>query len=135
MYNEPIPDNTNIKVSKQDITNQKELPGAKLVVKDSTGKIIDEWISTTQPHYVKELTPGKYTLIESTAPKGYGISDEVIEFEVKADGGLEQTIVMNNSPIPVTADLPVTAAVGGLIACVALAGFSVFKLNKQQLQQ
>ena len=131
MKNEPIPDNSRIKISKQDITTGKELPGAKLTIKDANGKVIEEWVSTTTPHYVKDLPAGKYTLIESTAPKGYGISDEVIEFEVKADGGVEQTVVMYNSPIPVTADMNMTLIVGGLICTVALAGFSVFKLGHQ----
>jgi hypothetical protein len=131
MYNTPIPDNSRIKISKQDITTGKELPGAKLVIKDADGKVVEEWTSTTTPHYVKDLKPGKYTLIESTAPLGYGISDEVVPFEVKADGGVEQTVVMYNSPIPVTADMNMTMIIGGLICTVALAGFSVFKLGHQ----
>ncbi len=131
MYNTPIPDNTLIKISKQDVTTKKELPGAKLVVKDATGKVIDEWISTTSPHYLSDLKEGKYVLIETKSPAGYGISDEVIEFEVKADGGVEKTVVMYNSPIPVTADMNLTLIVAGLIGTVALAGFSIFKLNKQ----
>ena len=131
MYNTPIPDNSRIKISKQDITTGKELPGAKLKVKDANGNVVDEWTSTTTPHYVKDLKPGKYTLIESTAPKGYGISDEIVPFEVKADGGVEQTVIMYNSPIPVTADMNMTLIIGGLICTVALAGFSVFKLGHQ----
>lgn len=129
MKNKP---KTSVKISKQDVTTKKELPGAHLVVKDSTGKIVDEWTSTTTPHYLPEdLTPGKYTLIETISPEGYGISDEVIDFEITADG-VEKTIVMTNSPIPVTADMNTTLIILGLIGTVLVAGFSIFKLNKQQ---
>ncbi len=131
MYNSPIPDNTLIKISKRDITNEKEVPGAKLVVKDAEGNVVDEWISTTEPHYLADLKAGKYQLIETQSPKGYGISDDVIEFEVTADGGIEKVVVMYNSPIPNTAGMNVTLVVAGLIATFGLAGFSIFKLNKQ----
>lgn len=131
MYNTPIPDNTLVKISKRDITNEKEVPGAKLVVKDANGNVIAEWVSTKQPHYLTDLKPGKYTLIETQAPKGYGISEDVVEFEVTADGGVEKTVVMYNSPIPVTADMNITLVVAGLIGFVGLAGFSIFKLNQQ----
>lgn len=132
MYNNPIPDNTLVKVSKRDITNEKEIPGATLVIKDASGKIIDQWVSTTQPHYVSDLPQGKYTLIETQSPAGYGISDEVVEFEVTADGGVEKTVVMYNSPIPKTADINLTLVLVGLVGTIGLAGFSIFKLNKQQ---
>lgn len=129
MKNKP---KTSVKISKQDVTTKKELPGAHMVVKDSTGKVVDEWISTTTPHYLPEdLAPGKYTLIETISPEGYGISEEVIDFEITADG-VEKTIVMNNSPIPVTADMNTVLIIAGLIGTVLLAGFSIFKLNKQQ---
>lgn len=132
MYNSKIPDNSVIKISKKDITTGKELPGAKLVIKDGTGKIIEQWISTTKPHYVSNLKAGKYTLVETKPPKGYEIGDEIVEFEVTADGGVEKPVVMYNSKIPVTADMNISLIVAGLIGTVAIAGFSVFKLGQQQ---
>lgn len=128
MVNEP---ETSIKISKQDVTTGKELPGAKLIIKNKeTGEKVDEWVSTSEPHYVT-LLPGKYTLIEISSPEGYGLSEEVIDFEV-TNNGVEQTIVMNNSPIPVTADIPVVLIGAGLLATVLIAGFSMFKISKQQ---
>ncbi len=127
MKNQP---KTSVKISKQDITTKKELPGAKLTIKDSEGNVVDSWTSGTKPHYVS-LPDGDYTLIEVTAPKGYGLSEEVIPFKIKA-GEAEKTIVMTNSPIPVTADMNIKLIVGSLIATVLLVGFSLFKLNKQQ---
>ena len=128
MVNEP---ETSIKISKQDVTTGKELPGAKLIIKNKeTGEKVDEWVSKSEPHYVT-LLPGKYTLIEISSPEGYGLSEEVIDFEV-TNNGVEQTIVMNNSPIPETADIPVVLIGAGLLVTVLIAGFSMFKISKQQ---
>lgn len=121
---------TSVKISKQDITTKKELPGATLTVKDSNGKVVDTWVSGTTPHYLS-LPDGTYTLIEVKPPKGYELGEEVKTFTIKA-GEAEKTIVMTNSEIPKTADMNITLIVGALIATVLLVGFSLFKLNKQQ---
>ena len=86
-YNAPTltNDSTETVISKTDITGEKEIAGAKLVVKDSNGNVVDEWVSTTTPHIIKALSPGKYTLTETAAPDGYIIAD-TIEFTVKSDG-------------------------------------------------
>jgi len=85
--------------SKQDITNSKELPGAHIVIKDKeTGEIIDEWVSTEEPHIIKYLVEGKeYIMIETQAPKGYQIAEQ-ITFVAK-DG---TTITMHDKLIPET---------------------------------
>ena len=41
-----------VRISKTDITGTNEIAGATLVLKDSTGKEIDKWVSTTTAHYV-----------------------------------------------------------------------------------
>lgn len=86
-----------VSISKQDITNKKELSGAKLVVKDYDGNIIEEWISTNEPHLIKNLKPGIYTLTEIVAPDGYILSSETITFTVKDDGSITK-VVMYNTP-------------------------------------
>lgn len=122
-----------IKISKQDITTKKELPGATLTIKDANGEVVASWVSTKEPHYVTGLTPGKYTLIETSSPSGYGLSDEVIEFTIDKDGKpSSELIIMYNSPIPVTADINITLIILGLIGTVSLGGFSIYKLIKQQ---
>ena len=127
---ENVPE-TEIKISKQDATTGKELPGAKLIIKrKDTGEKLYEFTSTSKPTYVK-LEPGKYILQEITAPKGYGISEEIVEFEVTKDG-VKQTVVMKNSPIPDTADIPVVYIAVGLCLAILVAGFSMFKLSKQE---
>ena len=101
---EEIP--TKVSVSKQDITNGKEIPGAHLVVKDSEGNIVDEWISSDTPHLITGLKPGTYTLRETIAPNGYILSDETITFTVKSDGSIT-TVVMYNTPES-TPETPIT---------------------------
>lgn len=105
------PDNNNVKntaivklnlttetqISKVDATTSKELPGAKLTVKDLNGNVIDTWVSTNEVHIIKNLKPGKYTLTEQIAPEGYILSTETIEFEVKLDGTVTK-VVMKNMP-------------------------------------
>lgn len=96
MYNKPK-DLTKVVISKVDVTNNKELPGATLVVKDSNGKVIDEWVSTNEVHELKDLPEGTYTLEETIAPEGYVLSNEKITFEVTRDGKTSK-VVMYNKP-------------------------------------
>ena len=96
MYNTPKKV-TMVKISKQDITTKEELPGATLVIKDSTGKEIATWVSTNEPKYISGLEEGKYTLQETIAPEGYELSTETIEFEVKNNGEIT-AVVMYNTP-------------------------------------
>lgn len=78
MQDKPI----KVEISKTDITNGKELPGATLVVKDKQGNIIEQWVSTDKPHLINKLPVGDYTLTEITAPSGYKVA-ETINFTVK----------------------------------------------------
>jgi len=87
---------TKLKISKQDITSKKELPGATLVLKDSKGKEIETWVSTNEPHYIEGLEEGKYTLTETIAPDGYVLSSETIEFTLEANGKVK-TVTMYNT--------------------------------------
>ena len=75
-----------IKISKVDVTNQKEIAGAHIVILDSKGNVVEEWDSTTTPHEVKKLTPGEtYTLRETVAPKGYSVTADTT-FVLNDDG-------------------------------------------------
>ena len=84
-----------VSISKQDITNKEELPGATLVVKDSNGNVIEEWVSTNEPHIIEGLKPGTYTLTETNAPEGYVLSTETITFTVKDDGSTTKVVMYN----------------------------------------
>ena len=84
---------TIVEFSKQDITGDKELVGAKLTVKDENNKVIDTWISTETTHKIEGLIIGKtYTLIEEIAPDNYVKATEV-KFKIK-DTAEIQTVKM-----------------------------------------
>ena len=84
-------------ISKQDITTKKELPGAKLVIKDANGKEVISWTSGTTAKQITGLTAGNYTLCETAAPAGYELYTECIKFTVKADGTTTK-VIMYNTP-------------------------------------
>ena len=88
---------TQVKISKQDITTKKELPGAKLVIKDANGKEVISWTSGTTAKTISGLQAGNYTLCETAAPAGYELYTECIKFTVKADGTVS-TVIMYNAP-------------------------------------
>lgn len=134
MYNSPVKKPTGVNISKQDITNKKELPRATLIIKDYDGNLIKEFVSEDKPTYF-ELKPGIYTLTEKQAPEGYITSTETITFTVKEDGTID-TVTMYNSPegkevvVENTASFKTVAStVIGLI--ISVLGVSlVFKKNK-----
>ena len=58
-----------VEITKTDLVTGDEIEGAELQVIDENGNIIDEWISTKEPHKVTGLEENKkYELIEKTAP-------------------------------------------------------------------
>ena len=91
-------DITRVQISKVDIATGKELPGAELVIKDTDGNTVAQWVSEDKPHYIEKLPAGDYTLTEITAPNGYQLA-ESIAFTVLPTGEL-QTVVMKDARIP-----------------------------------
>ncbi len=88
-----------VKISKIDIANSKELPGATLVItnrQDDTKTWKFE--SGDKPHYLY-LPNGDYTLCETIAPKGYALSEECIPFTV--DGSSIRSVVMKDEVIQI----------------------------------
>ena len=85
--------------SKVDETGVNELPGAKIQIIDKeTNEIVEEWISSDEPHIVRYLVEGKeYIMKEITAPNGYLIAEEIT---FKA--GDNEKITMKNNLIPDT---------------------------------
>ena len=80
---------TLVKVSKVDITSQKELAGAHIQILDKDGNVVEEWDSTDKAHTIKGLKTGeKYTLRETVAPNGYYLKADTT-FALKADGSID----------------------------------------------
>lgn len=84
-------DGTSFEFSKVDLTNGKELPGARMKVVDKqTGEVVDSWISTDAPHKLRLLVPGReYLLIEERAPLGYATA-EAVSFVARATAELQK---------------------------------------------
>ena len=101
--NKKTPKVNTVEISKQDATTSEELPGAHLVVKNSEGKVIDEWVSTSEVHIIKGIEAGNYTLTETLAPEGYVLSSSTVEFTVKSDGTTTKVVMYNSkekTPVP-----------------------------------
>ena len=70
---------TEMWVSKRDLTNDEELPGATLAIKDTDGNTVTTWVSTDEPHRVTGLHFGEsYTLTEIRAADGYALADNIM---------------------------------------------------------
>ena len=107
---------TTVDISKQDITNGKELPGAQLEIRDADGNLVEGWTSGKVPHTVRGLELEKaYTLTETRAPDGYAEAESIVfklvqngteqvnEVCVKTDDDWSKmngsTIVMQDAPV------------------------------------
>lgn len=139
-------DITRVEISKQDITDHDELPGAHLTIKDEKGEIVEDWVSTDKPHYIEKLPAGRYTLTEVSAPAGYSVA-ESIEFEVEPTGEIQKFVMYDErqpappAPVPPTPTVPQTGdspwmravLIGfGIIAAVAAGSLVVLHFRKKQ---
>lgn len=110
-----VDDTTKVKISKRDITTDKELAGATLQIIDKDGNVATEWVSTDEAHFIEgKLIAGKeYTLRETIAPDGYEIASE-IKFTVNTDGSVTEVVMYDEHtpdleiPPTVTIDTPNT---------------------------
>ena len=120
---------TSVDISKQDITNGKELPGAKLEIRDADGNLVEGWTSGKVPHTVRGMELEKeYTLTEKRAPDGYAEAESIVfklvqegteqvnEVYVKTDDDWSKmngsTIVMQDAPV---LDIDKTDIAGNLL--------------------
>ena len=89
-----VDDTTKVQISKQDITTGEELPGATLQIIDEDGNVVEEWVSTNEPHMIegKLIASKEYTLKEIIAPEGYEIANE-IKFTVNEDGSVTEVVM------------------------------------------
>ena len=107
---------TTVNISKQDITNGKELPGAQLKIRDADGNLVEGWTSGKMPHTVRGLELEKeYTLTEKRVPDGYDEAESIMfklvqdgseqrnDVYVKSDDGWtkldDTTVVMQDAPV------------------------------------
>ena len=93
-----LDDITKVEISKTDITDSKEVPGAKLTILDKDGKEVESWVSEEKPHLIEKLPIGTYTLKEEQAPEGYLIAEDVI-FKVKDTGEIQKVEMKDARPV------------------------------------
>ena len=92
-----LDDVTKVEISKKDITDSSEVPGAKLIILDKDGKKVESWTSKDKPHMVEKLPVGEYTLREEQAPDGYLIAEDV-KFTVKDTGKVQKVKMKDAHP-------------------------------------
>ena len=143
-----VDDTTKVKISKRDITTDKELPGATLQIIDEDGNVVEEWVSADEAHLVEgKLIAGKeYTLREIIAPDGYEIANE-IKFTVNEDGSVTEVVMYDEhtpdleTPPTVTIDTPntgVSADNGAelyLVATAVIMAFGMLICKKNDKKQ
>ena len=72
MYNGKI----TVSISKKAEDSEELLSGAALLLTDADGEVIESWGSQGEAH-VMNMAAGEYTLTETAAPDGYGVSEPV----------------------------------------------------------
>ncbi len=86
---------TAIEISKTDITGEKELVGAKLIVTDENNEVIDSWVSTEKSHKIEGLKIGKeYTLTEKISPKSF-VKATSIKFTVQNTADIQKVVMID----------------------------------------
>ena len=143
-----VDDTTKVRISKRDITTGEELPGATLQIIDENGNVVEEWVSTNEPHMIEgKLIAGKeYTLKEIIAPEGYEITNE-IKFTVNADGTVTEVVMYDEhtpdleTPPTVTIDTPNTGVSADnsaelyLVAAAVIMTFGMLICKKNDKKQ
>lgn len=110
----------NATIIKIDSITKQPVAGATLVVKDSEGKVIEEFVTATEPHKLTDLEDGTYTVEETKAPAGYEKTDEIYEFTVDKDHR-DVTVTIENTLIEKLVNiLKVDAATGNPLAGATL---------------
>ena len=127
VYNTLLDD---VDITKYDATNKQELEGAYLVLRDSQGNIVDQWISSKIAHRVKLKVNAYYTLEETIAPQGYQLSSK-IKFKVEDNGEIVQKVNMYDELKPVIkiTKTPQTGDQQGEMIYILLASMSLSLLG------
>ena len=75
-----------VAISKQDLTNEKEIAGATLkIVNQKTKEEVASWVSEKDKTHTVSLLFGEYILIEEVVPDGYKKADDIY-FKVSKNG-------------------------------------------------
>lgn len=99
----PKPKRTKVEIIKKDKSNDSNLAGAKLVLKDKNGNIVKNkegkeliWLTSEKGLVINDLAFGTYTIEELEAPEGYTLSKEKVTFTL-SKSHLTESITIYNS--------------------------------------
>ncbi len=107
-------------IIKIDSVTKDPVAGAVLVVKDSTGDIVEKFTTTLEPYVLEDLEDGTYTVEEVEAPAGYEKTDEVYTFTI-SDTENKATVTIENTAIEKLVNiLKVDSATGNPLAGAVL---------------
>ena len=106
-----------ININKIDKETKKTLAGAVLVIKKSTGEIVERFVTNENAHVITDIPYGTYTVEEESAPTGYIKSNEKITFTVDDNHQSHQITITNTkeTPVPDTGTESIIFALIGII--------------------
>lgn len=126
---ENTPKNVVVNINKIDDATKKQLAGAVLLVKDSTGKEIARFTTTENAYVLTDLANGTYTVQEVSAPSGYNQSNEIVSFTID-DNHLSHQITITNTkstPVPNTAS---NTSLLVILVGIIMTGFGILYIKK-----
>lgn len=108
-----------VTIIKVDSKTGLPLAGAKLVLKDASGKQITSWTSTVNGHVIRNLSDGNYTVEEISAPKGYKVNSTPIKFTVNSNNrdlkvkiaNEAKSVVVNITKVDASTNNPLSGAI------------------------
>ena len=107
------------------------------VVKDSTGKVIEEFVTTEEQHTITNLKDGEYTVEEIKAPSGYKKTDEVYKFTISDETPTALVIFENNEivEVPFTgSNKSLISTLFGSVLLISGVGFVYYNGKKQKVK-
>lgn len=77
--------------TKSDIVTGSPVIGATMAVLDKDGKVIEQWVTTEEPHYIERIPVGEYVFREVLAPteQGYVTANDVV-FKITGTGDIQK---------------------------------------------
>ena len=126
-----------VNILKVDAKTGNPLSGATLVVKDSEGNVIEEFVTTEEPHTITGLKDGEYTVEETKAPEGYKKSDEIYKFTISDETPTALVIFENNEivEVPFTgSNKSLISTILGSMLLISGVGFVYYNGKKQKVK-